>query len=47
MFLDEMSNVGHFGHGHIGLGCFGPDILATDISAKRKSQGGHFGQNHK
>ena len=28
------ANVGHFGHRHFGLGRFGPDILAVDISAK-------------
>ena len=34
--------VGHFGHGRFGLGCFGPDISATE-----NAKGGRFGQNHK
>ena len=32
-------NVGHFG-----LGRFGPDISATDVSATENAKGGRFGQ---
>ena len=35
-------NVGHFG-----LGRFGPDISATDISATENAKGGSFGHSHK
>ena len=37
----------HFGHGHFSLGSFGPDILATDISATENAKGWHFGHTHK
>ena len=40
-------NVGHFGHTHFGLGRFGPNISATDVSATENAKGGPFGQNHK
>ena len=40
-------NVGHFGHRHCGLGRFGPDISAADVSATENAKGGRFGQNHK
>ena len=38
-------NVGHFGHRHFGLGRFGPDISAMDVSATENAKGGRFGQN--
>ena len=39
--------LGHFGHRHFGLGRFGPDISATDVSAMENAKGGRFGHNHK
>ena len=42
-----MAMFGHFDHGHFVLGHFGPDISATDISAKENAKGGRFGHNHK
>ena len=37
-----VSVLGHFGHG-----CFGPDILARNISATHNAKGGRFGHNNK
>ena len=33
--------------GHYGLGRFGPDISARDVSATENAKGRRFGQNHK
>ena len=32
---------------HFGLGRFGLDISATDVSATENAEGGRFGHNHK
>ena len=46
-----MMKVGHFDHGHFGLGRFGPDISDMDISATKGQMWmykcGRFGHNHK
>ena len=38
---------GLFGHRHFGLGTFGLDLLATDVSATENAKGGRFGHKHK
>ena len=42
MASDVLTNVGHFRHGHFGLGRF-----SLDISATENAKGGRFGQNRK
>ena len=39
--------LGHFSHRHLGLGRFGLDISATNVSATENVEGGRFGHNHK
>ena len=39
--------LGHFGHRHFALGCFGLDISARDITATDNAKGGRFDHNNK